>query len=167
MFDSSVWALDDALVAQLFWHVEFPAHASMHEMIPEHAGSLTHDWVTEQQLDMTQLAHDAALKVTPQAAVPPLDPLELPLPLPDELFWALHALAQLTWAHCSRVDPDCWHWLDAEQFEVLAPDGHTHDSTLEEQSEFAALTWLLQLACRQLEQADDGLIPTLGQLVAE
>ena len=99
MLVNSVCALEDALVTQLFWQV-VSAQALMQAMIPLQVESLTHVWVTVQQLVLTQLAQLAELKVTPQAVVPPTEPLLLPLPLlplepPLDPLLEEHALAQL------------------------------------------------------------------------
>jgi hypothetical protein len=63
----------------------FPAHPWMHVMMETHAWSCAHVCVTEQHLDMTQLAHDAVVNAIPHAAVMPpplLPPPLLPLPPP-------------------------------------------------------------------------------------
>ena len=79
---------------------------------------------------------------------------------------ALHEIAQLP-AHDSSASPALWQALDAEQFETFAPAGHAQEIALEEQFWLTALIWLLQPLSRQLEHAEDGLMPIEGQLVAE
>jgi hypothetical protein len=69
------------LLRQLFSQVVSPPQFCAQVTMAMHAESFAHVWVAEQQLDMTQLAHEASLKLNPQAVVPPDDPPEL-LPLP-------------------------------------------------------------------------------------
>jgi hypothetical protein len=153
-FVSSDWAEDGALLKQLFSQVVSLLQAWAQVTMPMHAESFAHVWLAEQQLDMTQLAHDAWVKLNPHADVPPEDPPELlPLPLllpelppeldPDEqpvlrigslAFW--HAEEQLCPMQSSSVLSSdkheelqlacCWQLVAAAADALYVPLGHAH-----------------------------------------
>ncbi len=126
---SSIWALVGAEVTQFCSHFMSPLHPWMHVMMPRQPSSDAHDCVTEQHLAMTQLAHVAVVKTTPQAGVMPPAPLLPPPPfppLPPPLLLLLldgwHALVQLCWRQLFTDCADDRHEGLAVTFDTHACD---------------------------------------------